>query len=63
MINRTMTYRWDSDFVRPYAWVEPNNAAYSHPPTATRPHDLSYPRGNGNYYLVLDDIYPASYGR
>ena len=42
-----MTYRWDSDFVRPYAWVEPKTATKSVPPTATNPHNLQYQRGNG----------------
>ena len=46
-IFRTMTYRWDSDFVRPYAWVEPKTATKSVPPTATNPHNLQYQRGNG----------------
>jgi hypothetical protein len=44
---RTMTYRWDSDFVRPYAWVQPRNEATNVPPTAARPHNLTYSHGNG----------------
>ncbi len=44
---RTMTYRWDSSFVRPYGWIEPRNIQESRAPTATNPYNLSYPQGNG----------------
>lgn len=29
--NWTMTYRWDSDIVHPYAWIEPNGSIPLHP--------------------------------
>ena len=33
--NWTMTYRWDSDVVQPYAWIEPNSSVPLHPDAAT----------------------------
>jgi hypothetical protein len=42
-----MTYRWDSNFVRPYGWIEPRNIQESQAPTAANPYNLSYPQGNG----------------
>lgn len=33
--NWTMTYRWDSDVVRPYGWIEPTGSVPLHPDEAT----------------------------
>ncbi len=45
-----MTYRWDSDFVRPYGWIEPRTTEDSLAPTAANPYNLNYPQGNGKTF-------------
>ncbi len=39
--------RLDSDFVRPYAWVQPKNVVPIQPPTVLHLHNLSYPMPTG----------------
>ena len=42
-----MTYRWDSDFVRPYGWIKPMTSNTDKAPSSLRPFNLNYPQGNG----------------
>jgi hypothetical protein len=44
-----MTYRWDSDFVRHYGWIEPTDVKESIAPTTAKPYNLTYPQGNGKF--------------
>jgi len=37
------TFRLDSDFVRPYSWIQPKSIEANQPPTFRTLHNLTYP--------------------
>ena len=45
--NWTATYRWDSDFVVPYGWIDSNKILKKTTPTKTYTPNIEYPLGNG----------------
>ena len=49
-----MTYRWDSDFVQPYGWIQPRAIKDSHPQTANQSYSLDYPQGNGEILKIIN---------
>lgn len=48
--NWTMTYRWDSDVVRPYGWIEPTGSVPLHPDEATLEQSIRSAQKTGKNY-------------
>jgi len=45
--NWTITYRWDSDIVLHYGWIDSISSPLKTPPTDKNLPNYEYPRGNG----------------